>query len=272
MIGCYSEEQKAMLYAMSDIHGCADILQSNLAQVDLAGDNRLILLGDYIDYGPKSGQALRCIYDLQKRHGADKVIVLRGNHEEMLLEWLDAYTGPGAGQPDEYGLIPWSDWLRTDRDYQTFRTLIAEDQWNDFCALDASAGDEWNQVAARMVLEKSGDLIAWLRELPYYYETDRQIFVHAGIDEELGDWWRQGTEPYVFTGKYPATTGSFYKDVIAGHVGTSVLAKDPDFHGVWHDGRSHWYIDGTVNASGIIPILTYDEKTEKYGELRTIDL
>ncbi len=193
--------------------------------------------------------------------------MLRGNHAEMLLEWLDAYTGHNAGKPDEYGLIPWSDWLITDRDCKTFRTLIAPEQWEAFCKLDHSGEDMWNQTAARMALESNGELIAWLRQLPYYYETEQQIFVHAGVDEELGDWWRQGTTESTFVGKYPAATGRFYKDIIAGHIGTATISGNSDFHGVWHDGKSHWYIDGTVNESGKIPILTYDEETARYGEL-----
>ena len=36
------------------------------------------------------------------------MIALRGNCAEMLLEWLDAYTGPKADRPDECGLPSWS--------------------------------------------------------------------------------------------------------------------------------------------------------------------
>lgn len=255
-----------MIYAMSDIHGYLDVLQSNLERIDLTGRNRLVLLGDYIDYGPESGQTLRCVYLLQQRYGAEKVIVLRGNHEEMLLDWLDTFPDSATGEPDASGLAPWNEWLETDRGYATFRTLITPEQWERFRRLCAAGPDTMqNLEAAHMVRERNGDLIAWLRRLPYFYETERQIFVHAGVDEDLGDWWRQGTPESMFVGKYPPSTGEFYKDIIAGHVGTSWLAKDPGFHGVWHDGASHWYLDGTVNRSGRIPILTYDERTGEYG-------
>ena len=255
------------LYAMSDIHGYLDVLQANLKRIDLTGENRLVLLGDYIDYGPESGQTLRFIYELEHSHEAGKVVVLRGNHEEMLLEWLEIYTGPNAGKPDADGLIPYHEWLKTDRGFRTFRSLVAPEQWDAFCRMSGASEDEWNQRAADMVLAHHGELIAWLRTLPYYYETEKQIFVHAGIDEELSDWWRQGTEKSVFIGKYPASTGRFDKDIIAGHIATSSLARDPDFHGVWHDGKSHWYIDGTVDASGKIPILAFDQSSGQYREL-----
>lgn len=255
-----------MIYAMSDIHGFADILQDNIKRIDLSGGNRLVLLGDYIDYGPESCRALRLVFETQKRYGTEKVIVLRGNHEEAFLEWIDAYGGPNAGVPDEYGFVPWSDWLSTDPDYNTFRSFVTEEQWKFFQQITHSVSeDTLNMEAAQMVLSANDGLIQWLRKLPYFYETERQIFVHAGIDEEADDWWQYGTPEYMFVGKYPASVGSFYKDVIAGHIGTARIVGDPDFHGVYHDGQSHYYIDGTVNESRRIPILTYDEVSGKYS-------
>lgn len=40
-----------MIYAMSDIHGCIEELKEKMMEVDLRGENRLIFLGDYLDYG-----------------------------------------------------------------------------------------------------------------------------------------------------------------------------------------------------------------------------
>ena len=107
------------IYCMSDIHGFYDAFAQRLEQLgELGGEDKLILLGDYIDYGPESGKVLRRVHELQQALG-DRCIVLRGNHEEMLLEWLDAYTGRQVGRTDEYGLRPWNPWLSTDPDFQT---------------------------------------------------------------------------------------------------------------------------------------------------------
>lgn len=257
-----------MIYAISDIHGHLSAFQQALTRIDLTDDNHLILLGDYIDYGPESGQVLRLIHDLQRLHGDGRVIVLRGNHEEMLLEWLDAYGSPQTKEPDGCGLSSWSDWLNTDPDFQTFRTLITDAQWAAFRRLMPTlSADALNLTAAEMVLESDRELATWLRGLPYYYETERQIFVHAGIDEEAGEWWPLVTPEYIFTQKYPPTRGWFCKDIIAGHVGTAKLAGDPAFHGVYFDGESHYYIDGTVTVSGKFPILAYDKATGRYRSL-----
>lgn len=69
-----------MIYAMSDIHGCIENLKKQMEQVDLSEKNRIVFLGDYIDYGNSSYQVLKYIWDLQKKYGAEKVVVLKGNH------------------------------------------------------------------------------------------------------------------------------------------------------------------------------------------------
>ena len=253
-----------MIFAMSDIHGYLAIFKENLENLDLSGDNRLILLGDYIDRGPQSGQTLRYIYDLQQKHGEDKIIVLRGNHEEDFLEWIDTVTHPDG--------ISFNNWLAYDRGLTTFRTLVTAEQLEEYMRFAAAAakGNDFitklNEKAVQMILETSGDLVKWLKNLPYYYKTETQIFVHAGVDEEAEDLWEIGTPSYMFISKSfdMIGTGEFCMDIIAGHIPTSRISGDRDFHGIYHDGMSHYYIDGTVVVSGKIPVLSYDEKSGKY--------
>lgn len=77
------------IYAMSDIHGFIEPFEEALTHVDLNdGTSRLVLLGDYCDRGPASLDVYRKIMGLQEEFPA-QVIALRGNHEEMLLEYLD---------------------------------------------------------------------------------------------------------------------------------------------------------------------------------------
>lgn len=57
-------------------------------------------------------------------------------------------------------------------------------------------------------------------------------------------------------------------DIIAGHVGTYLIANNSHFHDVYYDGESHYYIDGTVLKSGVIPVLMYDTDTKKYYQMR----
>ena len=109
--------------------------------------------------------------------------------------------------------------------------------------------------------------LQWMQNLPRYYTEGKTIFVHAGINEEAGDLWEWGTGEEIFVGKYPAETGKIEgldMKVVAGHVGTAEIAGDPRFHDIYYDGASHYYIDGTVLESGVIPVLMVDTNTDKY--------
>ena len=104
----------------------------------------------------------------------------------------------------------------------------------------------------------------WMADLPRFHATEHQIFCHAGIDEEAEDLWEWGTGDYIFTEKFPAEIGHFYMDIIAGHIGTASIAGDPSFHDIYYDGQSHYYIDGSVLDSGVIPVLMVDTRSNRY--------
>ncbi len=248
-----------MLFAMSDIHGCFDefinrIHDLNDLETVKAGKDKLILLGDYIDRGPESYKVLRKVYDIQQECGAEQVIVLRGNHEEWFVEFLEKKN---------------RDWIGEDENLNTSRTFLNKEQMAKLkeLAVKQRAGKVYEFIR-QCIKDNHKELLAWMRRLPYYYTTDTQIFVHAGIDEEAGDWWNVGTPDYYFVSKYPPTIGAFYRDIIAGHTATSSIVNEREFHDVWHDSWSHYYIDGGVERSGIIPVLVYDEKEEKYYSLK----
>ena len=90
------------------------------------------------------------------------------------------------------------------------------------------------------------------------------IFVHAGVNEEAGPLWEWETDDYTFTEKYPAETGNFCMNVVAGHVGTAEISGNRNFHDIYYDGENHYYIDGTVLDSGIIPVIKLDIDTNKF--------
>lgn len=101
--------------------------------------------------------------------------------------------------------------------------------------------------------------LPWIKKLPRFFAIDKLIFVHAGIDEEAMDLWKWGTEEHIFTEKYPAQLGYFEEGtIIAGHIYTHEIAKDPSFHDIYYDGESHYFLDGAVHISGKIPVLKID--------------
>ena len=115
--------------------------------------------------------------------------------------------------------------------------------------------------------EREERYINWMYDLPRYYTTETQIFVHAGVCEETDEAWEWNTSDYEYTDKFPAQTGKFCMDIIAGHVGTFMLADDPHFHDIYFDGESHYFLDGNVLDSGVIPVLMYDCNTKRYSQM-----
>ena len=120
-----------------------------------------------------------------------------------------------------------------------------------------------------MLLSDHEKMIWWMQQMPLYYETDAQIFVHAGVDEEAGEYWMWGSSSDVFLWKFPPSKGRFYKTVIAGHVGTGTreLADDREYNDIYYDGESHYYIDGSVYKNGKLLLLGYDEENNKYYQV-----
>ena len=259
-----------MIYAMSDIHGCIEDLRMQMEQVNLEGDNSIVFLGDYIDYGDSSYQVLQYIWDLQKQYGDEKVVVLKGNHEQMFLEWIDDYRKPYSDGTEDY--LTFNDWLRTDFEHgaNTISTFVSCQQMNFLNQISRTSSLETiSREAVRMILSGHENLIRWLQGMPLYYEAENQIFVHAGVDEEAGDYWMWGTSDNILLGKFPATKGKFYKTIVAGHVGTGSrdLADDRNYHDVYYDGESHYYIDGSVYKGGKLILLAYDERKDKYYQI-----
>ena len=248
------------IYAMSDIHGCLDAFKASLSIVDLdAEDSKLILLGDYCDRGPDSLGVFDLVMDLQKRYG-NRIVALRGNHEEMLLEYIDEAKDPNFTQA----------WILADSNLATAKSFLDAEAFKHIKHLLRLREFEkaYSFTVERMKAEHA-DVIAWVCKLPYFYESPfGQVFVHAGVDEEAGEYWKVGTPDELFTMMPPEYAGcKFYLDVIAGHVNTEAASGIAGYRGIWHDGASHYYIDGNVMKNGEVAMLSYDSETRKYSGL-----
>ena len=212
------------IYCMSDIHGC-------LAEFEEA----LTLVLEYLD---EEDTKLLLLGDYV-HGGSDNIGVL-----EKIMKLQQQY-----GQDKVMALMG---------NHEEF-ILIGDSTVNHMIK---TFDDEW--------MNDEGDedkYVAWISNLPRYYTEGNTIFVHAGIDEEAGDMWEWGTSEEIFTSKYPAETGKIDNldmKVVAGHVGTAELSGDPWFHDIYYDGESHYYIDGTVLDSGMIPVLMVDTEQDKY--------
>ena len=243
------EDIMAIYYSMSDIHGHFNEFIDSLSKVDLsAKDNRLILLGDYIDNGPQSFEVLSKIIELEKIF-PEQIVTLLGNHEECFYGWLILDKPTASAFPE------------------TIKSFFSPEQLNYIFKSNPNNFETGVRNEIRNNA-KFVPFINWFQkryEDSRYFETENQIFVHARIDEEAGKLWKELTSSEMFTNKFPLNTGGFLKDIVSGHVASWEVAKDKTYQGkIYYDSKNHYFIDGDVKNSKTIPVICYDTITKKY--------
>ena len=148
------------VWAIGDIHGCAAQLDALLDAIEHAGGGAeaLVLLGDYADRGPDSAGVFRRIRALSEGEGR-AVTCLMGNHDRMLLDFLDDPVGAGARFLGNGGQ----------------ETLLS------FGVLPAASGpaEARLQAQAEAFAAAIGDLRDWLAARPLWHRSGDCVFVHA---------------------------------------------------------------------------------------------
>ena len=148
--------------AIGDVHGRDDLLAALLAELTRAAPAApLVLLGDLVDRGPDSAAVLTRVQAMCEAHAS--VVCLKGNHEQMLLDFLDDPAGRG---------LKWLDFGGRET-MQSFKLK----------APAAKADLEDVAEAAEALEDAMGrDLIAWMRQLPTRWMSGQVIAVHAALD------------------------------------------------------------------------------------------
>ncbi|WP_138935634.1 metallophosphoesterase [Roseovarius arcticus] len=153
---------------VGDLHGRLDLLQRMLDAIDArpdAGAHRIVFVGDMIDRGPQSAAILNQLSEMSSA-APGHVICLMGNHERMMLDFLDdpARHGPlwlGNGGNEtlaSFGLAPW--------------TRNA----------GVSADKRLERLGAALAAAMPSEIAKWLKALPLVWREDGLVATHAGAD------------------------------------------------------------------------------------------
>lgn len=170
------------IFAIGDIHGSIDRLQDLMQKIpiDFANDT-LLFIGDYIDRGPGSVEVVEYLMDLKKR--VPEIILLKGNHEDMLEKYLDG----------------------TDR----FTYLLNGGQSTLDSYLSKTNRSDSFPIPA--------EHIDFFKSLRLHYETEAYIFVHAGLRPKI-PLASQKTEDLLWIrDKFIYSKYNFGKPVVFGH-------------------------------------------------------
>ena len=158
------------IYAIGDIHGRLDLLvQLHDAIRDDAGSaaglaTTAVYLGDYIDRGEHSREVIDLLLDAPLP-GFENVC-LKGNHEEMMLMFLD----------DSRIGETWM-WNGAGATLRSYGVEVTAAQLSDGPAIADRYG-AWRQVLADCLPGSHG---AFLHGLGMSYQAGDYLFVHAGI-------------------------------------------------------------------------------------------
>ena len=144
------------LFVVSDVHGHCTLLKKAL---DAAGfdkdkeDHWLICCGDYFDRGDENDLVLKFFEQLERK------ILLRGNHEDLLLKLLQT----GKLQPHHYI----NGTLNTLKNFFGKYSIDPVDDTIDFSGK--------TRIADR--------LCDFIEETVDYFETEHYVFVHGWLPE-----------------------------------------------------------------------------------------
>jgi serine/threonine protein phosphatase 1 len=157
-------EDGERIYAVGDIHGRADLLQAMFDKLEAHNDRNphlagptVILLGDMIDRGPDSARVLRLVKAIQEQ--TDRLVVLMGNHELLMVKALEGYPGMLSA------------WLKSGGD-QTLRSYGVDPE---------ELGD--NPIVAASIISQAipDETVQWLSQLPLSARSGDYMFCHAGV-------------------------------------------------------------------------------------------
>lgn len=194
---------------ISDIHGCYDEFNLLLKKVEYNPlEDELILLGDYCDRGFQTKEVIEHVILLHEEWG---VTALLGNHDQMMLDSFNL-------NDDSYD----AHWIRNGG----MQTIIS------YCGHDYfPSGFEWDTYnkAKKLIKTYYKHHLEFLSNLKLYHETEKYIYVHAGINPIYEDWRKQPQDDFIWIrNKFFDYPTGIDKVVVFGHTPTINLHSNED--------------------------------------------
>ncbi|MCJ9730360.1 metallophosphoesterase family protein [Bradyrhizobium sp. PRIMUS42] len=216
------------VYAIGDVHGRADLLQSLLTVIDAdlarsaPGRAIQVFLGDYVDRGPDSRAVLDLLIERSKSH---ETVCLKGNHEVFLLEVLK----------DPARLQEW-------RHYGGLLTLVS---YGVTPTMNPSA-EQQVELIEGLKRALPPEHLAFLKQLPSSFTCGDFFFVHAGVKPGVALERQKDEDLLWIREEFLASEERFGKYIVHGHTPVSV----PDIR------PNRINIDTGAYATGNLTLLT----------------
>ena len=227
---------------IGDIHGGLRALHQILERAKVSPNDKLIFLGDYVDGWSQSPEVIDLLIDMKETHN---VVCIRGNHDDLLLEWLKN----GTDNP----------------------------QWFDHGG-EATVTAYQNRDAATLSAH-----IAFIESLvDFHLDEQNRLFIHAGftnmngVDFEyfskLFYWDRSLWETALALDKNMKTTDlaypkrlRLYNEIFIGHTPVSRIGKT-----IPVQMANVWNVDTGAAFRGPLTIMDVDSKA--YWQSENLDV
>ena len=220
-------------FAIGDIHGDLAALEKLFSRLPaLTADDTVVFLGDYIDRGPNSAGVVAWVRDFATRTPA-KVICLRGNHEDAWLQVLD------EGWP-EFVMPRGNGCLECFRSFQGL-AVPAEDEIPTYDEYEAMFDGRFFPA----------DVVEWMKTLPFFYEDEHAIYVHAGLDGKHSE-WKSPTDSRPAALLWTRNSDLWHtyqgKRLVFGHTPTMILPNDHLnwLQQIFDDDKDVWFRDNLI--------------------------
>jgi len=208
----------ALIYAIGDVHGRLDLLESltsaildDAARSGATGKPEIIFVGDYVDRGPASAGVIDHVMALARRPDIT-VHALKGNHEETMLAFLD---DPRTGQV-------WAEFggLQTLASYDVAAPAVRSD-------LEA-----WEVTRQAFIAATPPAHVAFLKALELYVVAGDYVFVHAGLRPGVPLAGQTEQDLLWIRREFLEATRPFEKKVIYGHTPQRDAVVEPHRIGI----------------------------------------
>lgn len=175
-------------YVISDLHGRFDLLIEALKKIEEqaphSGTHTIVTTGDYIDRGFESYDVIRTL--MRYHSNRFGMINLMGNHETFMVDASKYGTGADF-------------WCQYNGGMATMLSYGARDVNPSLIPMDH---------------------VAWVEQLPLFYEDRHRVYVHAGVPYQSRDMKYQPKQEVIWM-RYPEGGEDDYhyrgKTIVHGH-------------------------------------------------------
>lgn len=224
------------IFIVSDIHGHIKQFEELLTYWNQ--EDTLVILGDLIDRGPDSLKVIEKVIELKQTY-EDKVIFVKGNHEEMLLNFLN---NPIEKQEHYY----------KNGGQETMQSLLVH--------LPNDIADQTYTEQANEIKQHYQAQLAFLESAPTFQIIGNVLCTHAGFNSEFATLEETTERDYIWIRKHYETINKTPYVNVFGHTPVTYIHESND---VWvSEDKRYIAIDGGCYMSGQLNAVLLNQQGE----------